>query len=245
MKIASAPRILSESEQDSVRDMLEEGYTLKSIADLLGFNPKTIVKLLKRYGINPKEIYDRRMGEKKNKIKKLYEEGKNVAEISRLMGEKYETIMDHLKRMGAYITQSKMPPPLEFTENEIRTIDMLYEKGVPITEIAKQFGTRKDRLITWFNNTGRSRKSKKEQFNTQYSRDKRTQITKDFWERVGKLEGYLISLPSRPQAENYLNGVVNRMWNTNPQKASAIKRKYMEIINDHTYPDEVQQEVAV
>jgi len=61
------------------------------------------------------------------------------------------------------------------------------------------------------------------------------------WEARGGLTGQLLSYPTRGQAVTYLNAFIFRIREENPQRAGAIYNKYMSIINDHTFPDEVQQ----
>ena len=63
---------------------------------------------------------------------------------------------------------------------------------------------------------------------------------------MGGLEGRLLSFLTREQSVKFLNNFFHVIRKKDgPQIAGAVYNKYMQIINDHTYPDEVQQGVTV
>jgi hypothetical protein len=69
-----------------------------------------------------------------------------------------------------------------------------------------------------------------------------------YWENIGGLKGLLLTYNNRQQAINRLNQFILILKN-DPSQDSAktynTYNKYMDIINNHTYPDEVQQEASV
>jgi len=73
-------------------------------------------------------------------------------------------------------------------------------------------------------------------------------IMKKRWEDMPGEPGekfgyYLTSMDSKRKAVNCLNGFIASKYDENPEYASAMRNKYIQIINNHTYPDEVQQPV--
>ena len=71
-------------------------------------------------------------------------------------------------------------------------------------------------------------------------------IMKKRWEEMPGEPGekfgiYLTMMDSREKAISCLNGFVGSKYRQDPEYASAIKNKYMQIINNHTYPNEQQQ----
>jgi hypothetical protein len=73
---------------------------------------------------------------------------------------------------------------------------------------------------------------------------------KRWWDQFGteqgeRLKNRLLSYPTRQQAMNHLSGFVgsqNYDLNYDSKKTNAIYTKYQQIINNHTFPDEIQQE---
>jgi hypothetical protein len=83
-----------------------------------------------------------------------------------------------------------------------------------------------------------------EQSKTEFSKGEQSANKILEWEQKGGLEGYLKSI-SKDRAISFLMQFIGRIYNINPQRASKIRNKYMEIINNHTYSNEnfLQQEV--
>jgi len=69
---------------------------------------------------------------------------------------------------------------------------------------------------------------------------------KQFWRDMGGLEGRLLSYPTRDKAITFLHGFFNKIQKEEGATiAGGIYNKYMDIINNYTYPDEIQQEETV
>jgi transposase len=73
-----------------------------------------------------------------------------------------------------------------------------------------------------------------------------SETVKNNWENMGGLEGRLLSYPHRSQAVNFLMGFVFRKREMGElDAANRIFGKYMQIINNHTYPEEVNQGTVI
>jgi len=240
-----------EKRLEEIRDLTDKGYSIQQISDISGIDINAVKKMIKEYNIPKNFNQPAKISiEKLEEAKRLYmEEDLNVADISRLTGVNYTTILDFLKREGVYSKQREMRPDFNPTQEEIRKIDSWYTfppdgEGRSLIWISKQLGIGDSVLRRWFRKTGRPIRSKEEQVRTQTTRDDMALSQMLLWEQRGGLEGHLKSM-SRDKAVSYLNGFLYRIYNENPWRAISIKNKYMEIINNHTFPDEVQQGVSV
>jgi len=235
-----------------IKKLTDHGYSIQQISDISGIDINAVKKMIKEYNI-PKNFNQPAKVpiEKLEEAKRLYtKEDLNIAAISRLTGINYSTILDFLKREGVYNKQREISPPFNPSQEEISKIDRWYAlppegEGRSINWISKQLGVGDANVILrWFRKTGRPIRSREEQVGTQSTRDDMAIAQLLLWEQRGGMKGYLLSMGSREQAIKNLKNFVHKvMFNEkNVGHGMAIRNKYMQIINDHTYPDEVQQE---
>ena len=119
-------------------------------------------------------------------------------------------------------------------------------EGRSLVWIGYKFGLSGGQMGYWFHKTGRPVRSFEEQVATPATKED-TGLAKIIdWEEKGGLKGILPNFyPTREQAIRYLNIYTNRslQQGQNRNKVFSTRTKYMKIINDHTYPDDVQEPV--
>jgi DNA-binding CsgD family transcriptional regulator len=233
--------------KETILEWLSEGNSRRDIANLFGVSPKSLISILKLPVRSKKAVPSSSISsEEGDEIIRLHiDENLRPVDISKKVNRSATSIIDYLKRKGVYKRLRGNKIMFRPTEEEIKKIDYWYSlppegEGRSLMWIAKQLGVNGEHVRRWFHKTGRHVRSFKEQVGTQSTKDDMSLAALLEWEKRGGMEGYLKSM-TKENAIKYLYGFVGRIWNANPQQASAVKNKYMEIIENHTFPDEVQQ----
>ena len=234
-----------------IKDLASKGYGLQEMSDSLGLKLYTVKKIVKDHNIPNNNIPHKKIPvEKVEEVKRLYTEGVDVLDISEMTGVNYSTAIYILKREGVYSRKREINPDFNPTQEEIIQIDNWYAlppdgEGRSLQWIERKLGIGAGVLSRWFRKTNRLIRSRSEQVGTQSTRDDMALAKLIWWEEKGGLEGYLQSVESRDIAIRILENFVRRVMFDEKKvgHAWAIKSKYMNIINNHTYPDEVQAPV--
>lgn len=234
--------------------MLEEGYSKRDIANLFNISPTHLVRILQLPVSSVKSSPNRSpvSSEEIKKMIRLYsEEGLKPADIADRVNRPMTTVVDILKRKEIYKPTRKSPIRFRPTEEEIKKIDYWYAlppqgEGRSLMWIAEKMGVSGEHVRRWFHKTGRPVRSFQEQVSTQSTRDDTSLAALLRWEKIGKLKGFLENYYSnRQQSIDYLNGYVNRLiqMGQSTDIAFSTRSKYMKIIENHTYPNEMPQQV--
>ena len=87
----------------------------------------------------------------------------------------------------------------------------------------------------------------KERWEDPQQHENASKAMKKVWKDIGYLEGLLLSYPTRQQAINYLtNFIGNKIQSEGKSRQIYMTyNKYLNIINNHTFPNEVQQNIPV
>lgn len=235
-----------------LRELAGRNATLTQMANEVRLNPNTVKRLLEdnsiSYKINtPHQFSDE---EGKSIISLHVDKGMGPTEIAKLTGFNVNSVISYLQAKGVYRNLRKNTRGVfSPTPEQIEKIDYWYAmpprgEGRSIIWIADQLGFSRGQLKYWFVKTGRPIRSYDEQIAIPETRERLSDSLRSYWDRVGKLEGYLLSLPSRQQAINYLNGFVSILIDRNPENSHAVFNKYKAIIDNHVYPDETPAQQA-
>lgn len=212
------PIQFSDEELQRIGKMLQEGKSFRNIGRIYNVAQKVIMRLNDKYRWRDLEKERR---ERDDKILNLYllppkGKGLTAKEISRQTGIRLPSIKNTLKRLGL--------------GDQIRSVsDENKRRWQDPEERAKQ----SIRTRQFFES------------NPKAGKDHSIRML-EWWkqfesEEGGKFENRLLSYPTRQRAINHLRGFMGREFGTDPQKANAVYGKYIQIINNHTYPDEIQQ----
>ena len=229
---------LTEDDFKKIKELLENGKSTTEVGELFGLSKKQFFYLNKKYKLV--DFYDLKM--KKYKwLASIYllppdGEGMPAAQIYKKYGISSDVVMLALQKLGLMKhwrgkaeSQRKRnidnPDELEARNNKIRQV---YKDNL---EIGVERGKKLKQLYI------------DEPERKEYLSKRMTEWWKQFEaEDGGKLENRLLAFPNRQKATNFLNGFVGSKYQTNPKKASAIYQKYMPIIDNHTFPDELPQQ---
>lgn len=237
--------------KQKAKEMLDNGEPLTNVSKKLKVDPKTIKKW---FGIETRKIKRTPnvpvTPEEGKEIIRLHEEGLRPTEIIKQVNRSLSTVKTYLERAGVY--QRLRGDWIRFNPSpeQIQKIDYWYAlppkgEGRSLYWIATQFNILSSQLGEWFKKTGRPIRPQAEQAKTEFSRGEQSANKLLEWEEKGYLEGYLKSL-SYDRALWYLNKYVGRIYDNNPQKASAIRVKYTRIIEDHfaQQPQPIQSTIS-
>lgn len=244
-----------EGTREIAKKMMENGEALTNVAKKLRLDQKTLRDLLgievrKRSPAKPNPIST----EEGKKIEKMHvEEGLRPTDISKILGRSATSIVDYLKRRNLYERLRGDWVRFNPTEEQIKQIDYWYAlppdgEGRSLEWIGKKFGLSGNQMGYWFKKTGRPVRSSEEQVGTESTREDISLAKLIDWEEKGGLKGILTDFyPTREQSVQYLNNYVHRLLKqgVSSNKAFRIRAYYMDIINNHTYPNEVQQQESI
>ncbi len=223
-------------ELDRVKKLLEKGYNFNQIASLLDVNKNTIRFLNKKYKWKDLEVEKRK---KDKTIADLYllpphGIGLSTSQIGKKYKFTYNRIRQALERLNL----------LDHLRDRSESTSLTYQNNPRLREEAAIF--QKQRFL---DNPGLkddiSRKQKQRYIDNPELREEQSIFMKERWKELGGMEGLLLSYPTREQAIRWLNGFVRRVYAADPRQSMAVRNTYMKIINNHTYPDEVQQGAIV
>jgi len=178
--------------------------------------------------------------EELEEIKKLIQKGKSY----RYVGEMFKVSprsIEGLNKKYQWLNKK------EELIKKYRWIASLYllppeGKGISGYQLRKEYGLSNSDIVSALKFLN---KSEFYRFpNDKYVMEQRSRSAKEWWEDHGRLEGYLTSI-SKEAAISFLNNLVSNINKTNNRKAFSVYNKYMQIIENHTYPDEVQQGATV
>lgn len=260
----------SDEDLQMIKELIDGGSPLSQIASLFDVSPSTIRVLNEKYKWKEKKNYNPPIQwseEDLEKIKSLILQDKSFRSIASLFGVGDVTIANLNKK---YKWKDLKADRLK-KDNFIASLYLLHPdgKGMSAKAIAAQYGInpsttmqalrRLDKLDFW---RGQSEAQKQKYIydpdSARVHSEKLKQVHKDrpeigeqqsirmkeYWDEIGKLEGLLLSYPTKEQAVKWLNGFYHRLLKMNKiETANQIYNKYMKIINDHTYPDEIEQQI--
>ena len=215
-----AKRVWTEDELGKIRKLLEEGKSSYAIGKLFGVNSNAILYLNKKY----KWIDFEKEKLKKDKlILGLYllppdGHGMPAKQITKEYGYEFSG-----RRIYKALERSNLT---QYWRGQSEAAKKKYKDN---PELGKQFG---DFMRQKYKNDPDLRK--------QIS-DSMKKTIKD----IGGLAGMLLNCSTRDKAISMLNYNVKRIGREDSQFAFNTYTKYIQIINNHTYPDEVQQGVTV
>jgi hypothetical protein len=201
-----------------------EGMGVIEILNTNGINARTIYNVLRRLGLE-EEIRDASYASKKR-----WQDPKQKEEQSLRKKKFYEEHPEVGKEHGEMMKQRYIDNP-EMREDHGKKIKQRWDNDPDLKK------RQSDRIKKTYEENPQLRENKSRQM-------------KEWWkqfedEHGKKLENRLLYFDSRQKAINLLNGFVGSKYQTDSDIAMAIKHKYLQIINDHTYPDEVQQPQTV
>lgn len=209
-KIAAQGKRIEWRQEDlqAIEDLLVEGYTMIEIAGAFKINPKVLGFFLSKF-----KIKDKAQNRRDQWLASLYllpPEGKGLS-IKQIINQ-YKThrneILGALKRLGF--------------EGKVRNAE---EASALIPS-----DSRSRKAKEWFKN------------NPQWGKEasaRQTQRNIEWWKKQGKLKGYLESRPIKQIAIIFLNGLFSRLRKEQgDDSANAVYNKYLQIINNHTYPED-------
>lgn len=261
----------SAEEIEKIKNLILQGKSFGFIAKMFGVSPTTIRNINDKHKWRQVRKYNPPIEwsqEDLEKMKKMLEDGYSYKKISKFFGIGDLTVK---KTNEKY----KLVDMVKLRDKKDKHILNLYllppdGKGMSAQSMQKQYGINPVSIQTVLRNSGLSNKwrgqseaqkqkyinnpdAALEQSNKLKQRHidrpelavEHSKFMKEKWKEWGGMEGLLLSYSTREQAINWLKGFVQRLYDTNPQAASGINAKYMKVINNHTYPDEVQQEVSV
>jgi len=243
----------TQDELQVIKELLREGENYNQIAKLFNVSFPTIKSVNKRYHLvrdeEIKAIAEEKLRKKYEYITGLYlpspkGKGLSLTQIEREYGVAAKTVIKALKELGLYEEFFRRPSDAnrhryesnpELGENHSRRMKEIHRNNPGMAEQHSQF--MKQLFI-----------DEPERANEFGNRIK--SWWKQFEDEGGgnKLQNRLKSFPTREQAINSLKGFVMSKRSKNPNEdleSMAIYNKYMKIINDHTFPNEVQQEITV
>lgn len=190
--------------------------------------------------------------EELGKIEGMLNEGYSARQISKIFGVSSHTI-NYIVNKYQLIDRSN--EELDREEIEMQIYD-LYKDGVSIrgiSDIVNLSPATVGRIVKK-KEISRSKSDMKTELGIQQGLYKQRFIdnpqirenisngVKQYWSDIGGLEGRLLSYSSRNEAYRYLMRFVKYVeMEGDRQKAFAIWTVYKKIIDNHTFPDEVQQ----
>jgi hypothetical protein len=197
-------------------------------------------------------------------IKKLLQEGKSINEVSNLTGVPWDVI----RRMNIKYQWVDFDKKRKEQDSLIASLYLLppVGKGLSFSKIFQEYGIQsvtikkalermglsrllRDRLEAWTPDV-RSHHSKmmsdkmlNRWKDPEYRKSKSDQMA-EMWKQRGGLEGFLLLRPSREKAIEYLNQFYSVLMKNDrdKNKTNSIYRKYKQIIDNHTYPEDIPQE---
>lgn len=268
--MAAPKRGWTQKELDYIKKLLvEDGISYQNIADMFGVNRSAIRGLNRKYKwVDPRPPTRGWTQEELDYIKKLIEEGKSFRSIAKIFGVISNTITA-LNRKYKWRDFDKERDNRDEKILELYLLPEDGGRGLTKTEVQKRLRVSKptiDEALRRFGFEdkirGQSEENVRRWSNPEEREKQRSRITQfyenhpeaaaihsqrmiEWWDQFGtergeRLKNRLLFSPSRQQAINILSSFVSSVRESNPQKASAIYNNYIKIINNHTFPDEVQ-----
>jgi transposase len=241
--------------KQEAEELLGRGMILTDVSKKLKVDPRKIKKMLdiKTKAINYHPGIPISLEEKNEMIRLHVEEELRPTEISKKINRPIGSIVDTLTREGVYERLRGDWVRFNPTKEQIKQIDKWYAlppkgEGRSLVWIGYKFGLSGNQMGYWFHKTGRPVRSFQEQVATEATKEDTSLAKIIDWEEKGGLKGLLTGFyPTRQQSVNYLNMYVNRLLQqgASNNRAFSTRTKYMKIINNHTYPDEIQQGATI
>lgn len=258
-------------EMEKIKQLLEEGKSFDYIADLFGVSSRTIRNINKNNGLVKSFLSKGKLSKEKiDEIVYFYENGSSVRELSEAYDASSYQIIYALKKRGVYDFGRRFEErKVDVAEENKNDILKKYRAGFGVKELSREYGETRGAIYNHLRNNNIHIRNREEQLNMdhyiQNASEKQRQFIKnnpqaarehsrkllEWWRQFGeepgeKLTNRLLSFPTRQQAINMLRGFAGRL-DKDPSLGNgrAVYTKYMDIINNHTFPDEVQQGVTV
>jgi len=198
--------------------------------------------------------------EELDRIKKLLEKGYSYTDIAEMF---------HVSRPAiSYLNKKyKMVDRSPFFDKKLKEDEFIsslyllppYGEGMSAKDIREQYGFTAKKVMSALKRLGKidEWRDRKDMWNDELRDHQRQNMLRrfeegygeelspklqDYWDRIGRLGGFLTSYPTREQAIAWLENFKARNYIENPQKTMATYNKYMRIINNHTFPDEIQRQ---
>ena len=241
-------RIWSEDELDRIKDLIHQGVNRKEIANMFRTSSSSIHRLNNKYqwvSIKKKPRLNF-LREDIEDIRGLVEDGYSFEKISNLLNFSMESI----RRLNEKYKWRNYDDNLLEKYKRIASLYLLPPdgKGMSQKEISEKEKIHSSLIFRSLKRLGLSDKFRcGSELWTPKRKETQSKIRLKWWEEQGGLGFFLKNhYTNRDDAVNYLNGLVIRMKNLgNDAKAFNTYQKYMEIINNHTFPDEVHQPQSV
>ena len=270
-----AKRAWTNEELAKIKKLLEEGYNFNQITSLLNVGKGVIRNLNKKYNWKDLDVEKRKKDKMIADLYLLppYGMGLSTSQIAKKYKFSYKRIKQALERLNLikHLRDKSETASLKYKNNpqfredasilqKQRFLDNPGLKDNMSRKLKQRYiddpnlrEEQSKKIKQFYDDNPEARKEKSVRSKQVFkdNTELRDQISKKMiqqWKDWGGLEGRLTSFPTRSQAEQFLNNFLHNIINREEgasSKAYFIQTKYMKIINDHTYPDEVQQGAIV
>lgn len=238
--------------------------TINDISKEVGVSRFSVNKVLKQYGTSKSRLTKDQIDE----IAYFYENGVSVRELSEAYNITLNQVGNILKKKNIFdISRKYEEYKVDVRDENKGDILRKYREGYGVKELSREYGESIRAITSFFENNNIHIRSREEQYAMEHFRQNASEKQKQFnrnnpeavhehsrkmlewWKQFGeesgeKFKNRLLAYPTRQQAMNHLMGFVGSQ-NEDPKNANAIYTKYINIINNHTFPDEIQQPVSV
>jgi transposase len=189
--------------------------------------------------------------EELDRIKEMILDGQSLRSIAKIFGV-YRGVINALNKKYKWKEfANKVPNRVEKMGEMIKELYLLPPEGQGLSarEVGRRLGI-SHRSVTDYlirNGMGEYVRDLFGQYDAPGRREEISNIQKKRWDEIGGLEGFLTSRDTRQEAIGFLNNFIGNQKKIRGQTKQIYLtyNKYMQIINNHTYPDEVQQSQPV
>lgn len=144
----------TETEDKILKKLIEDKLTKRLISQKMGYSPSQILKKVKELNLSPyrtpfkkKEIWTQKLEEE---ILKLKKGGNSIEDISKLLKIEYHWVFDFLRKKEIILNEKE-----DFwTEPRKERLKGLFERKMPIYDIAIKFKKEKQYIIDQLNEMG-------------------------------------------------------------------------------------------
>jgi len=231
---------------DKVIDLRKN--TNMSIVDMareVGFGTNSINKILKNNNI----VKERLSQNDILRIISLYQKGEKIKDLASIYNINESTIVRALKKSKVFDPERQFSVRRSVIKEKNRRyipeILQKYKDGYSINELTIGYEEPASSIKNLLKEHNIHIRNITEQSQMELARNKRSEIAKNTWKEKGGLSGLLLSYPTRQQAIDYLNNFIGNKIQSEGKSNQlyVVYKDHMDIINDHVYPDEIQQPI--
>lgn len=134
---------LSSADVQKVRQLREEGYTIKAVAAELGVVHTTLRRFMREHHLStrPSALRVRFTPEQLEDIQQCYEAGETLTSLKRRYGCDVQTIRKQLMELGVPLRQqwNRHPEGSKAHQLDVQQLVELYQQGETLEQLAKRF----------------------------------------------------------------------------------------------------------